>query len=210
MPRDLGEILGFRGADLAVGLGDVEQAFEHVLEDLRRVGKQRRDLARIGLEARGVALGEIEEALARSSPRPAAPGRTSGTPRPRRRVTSPSTRAILAPSAITPMVKAIWRRPGWSSGSAGAATAVPAVCRRAGRRHGPPSRPAAPRSARPGRGPRCLRRSFPRSSCLLATRPRSQDQGPDRHGDQQAECKTAIESLAGQRKQPLAQQAARQ
>ena len=114
----------------------------------------------------------------RSSPRPAARGRRSGTPRPRRRVTSPSTRAILAPSAITPMVKAIWRRPGWSSGSAGAASRPCRPLPDDGRRRGPPSRPAARRSARRWRSRRARRRSCPQIFMPASLRdPRSQDQG---------------------------------
>src|SRR3982074_572150 len=56
--RDLGKIVGLRCVDLAVGLGDVEQALEHVLQDVRRVGKQRRELAGGGVEGPRGRLGE--------------------------------------------------------------------------------------------------------------------------------------------------------
>ena len=86
---------------------------------VRRIGKQRRELAGVGLEARDVALGEIEEALdvlllARRHLEEIAKGLDLDAPTPRRR-----RRAILAPSAITPMVKPIWRRPGCAPSSAG-------------------------------------------------------------------------------------------
>ena len=61
--RDLDEVLGFRRIDVAVGPRDIEQTFEQLLEDLGRIGEQRRDLSGIGLEARRVALGEVEEAF---------------------------------------------------------------------------------------------------------------------------------------------------
>ena len=46
----------------AVGLGDVEQAVEDVLQHLRVVGEEPRHVARIGLEAGDVALGEVVDA----------------------------------------------------------------------------------------------------------------------------------------------------
>ena len=118
MLRDLGEIGGLSDVDRPVGLGDAEQPLDYVLEDFRRIGKQGSELAGVGLEARDVALGQIEEALdvaflARRHLEEITERRASTSD------TSPSARAILAPSAITPMVKAIWRRPGCAPSSAG-------------------------------------------------------------------------------------------
>ena len=46
----------------SVGLGDVEQAVEDVLQHGGIVGEQARDVARVGLEAGDVVLGEIVDA----------------------------------------------------------------------------------------------------------------------------------------------------
>ncbi len=46
----------------AVGAGDVEETVEHRFEHRRIVGEEAADVARIGLEAGDVALGEVVDA----------------------------------------------------------------------------------------------------------------------------------------------------
>jgi hypothetical protein len=57
--RQIGELALVHGA---VGLGDEEEAVEHVLEHVRTVREHPGELAGIELEAGGAALGEVEEA----------------------------------------------------------------------------------------------------------------------------------------------------
>ena len=57
--REIGELALVHGA---VGAGDVEEPVEHAFEHRRIVGEEARDVARIGVEAGNVLLGEIVDA----------------------------------------------------------------------------------------------------------------------------------------------------
>ena len=62
--RDRGnglQVAHFPFVDRPVCFGDVEEAVEHVLENAMAAREQTRDLASIGLVARGVLLGEVEK-----------------------------------------------------------------------------------------------------------------------------------------------------
>src|SRR6478672_5679200 len=90
-----------------VSLGDVEQPFENVLEKLAIALEHDRELFGVGLVAGHILLGEIEDAsnvlhLAFRHLEHFLKALTSSM------VTTPSALAILAPSAITPTVKATW------------------------------------------------------------------------------------------------------
>ena len=93
----------FRFVDGAVRLGDVEQAVEHVFQELRLVPESVSKLPGIGFEA-------VVVALARSKRRVTRACAESGTSMMRskastsERVTTPSDFAILAASATSPVV----------------------------------------------------------------------------------------------------------
>ena len=62
MRGDLGEIGKLALVHGAVGAGDVEEPVEHGFQHRRVVGEEARDVARIGVEAGDVLLGEIVDA----------------------------------------------------------------------------------------------------------------------------------------------------
>ena len=90
----------------AVGLGDVEEPVEHVLQQFALAGKLPGDLAGIGFEAVGGLLGEVEQAL-----NPLGLGIGTSHDLPERGclvlVTTPSALAILADRAMRPVVNTI-------------------------------------------------------------------------------------------------------
>ena len=91
--------------DRTIGLRDVEQAVEDILQQSRFVAKRRRHLSRIGLEPGRGALGEVEQPLGRQAAPRSLTWMTLAKASTSEGVTTPSDFAILAASATRPVVK---------------------------------------------------------------------------------------------------------
>ena len=84
----------------------VQQALEHILQQLPVVLEQRRDLVGVGLVAGHILLGQVEDALDVGRLRRATHWKIFRKASTSSGETTPSALAILADSAMTPMVKA--------------------------------------------------------------------------------------------------------